>query len=776
VLAYIDDRNWEDSCLGIIQWITKIWGGSQTVIIPTDGKTIAEEFWAILSAHDPDILVRYHTTGADLQRLNPEKFQSIVDADVGANLASSGMTEENLRSFFEENLQKMFLDPFKVTDELLQELIRRLAPLHLDPIHTQERKRQLVVKPITRGSSLPYPLTGVLDVIPYSDSFKTFAEINRDDQDNNPPELWLAAAIGANDQEHINALVARNVIPHYVKTSELSSSQLISIGIRPGPVLQKPMPLSLSMTALAFYRAVKAIGVSYQLPTVVVVGDTISDFCMHYALRRLRGRALWLPKWFFEDTGKYNSRLSSAINGAVELGELEHNQQLALISCSLSLDELHKIKDQIMPMMSRSSIVVELADANLVKAQLRYPSRCCTDGGIGEISTRMLVDNELPGVFDTPRPAKINPLDPQLHRWMVDVFLDEHRLPRHPALGSRVMLNNNSEVRTGLEATSYACPGFLVSGTDMDNNLIRPRIRVPDCEEIFRIILGDCGYEYKLSDKGAYAEQVIEKFGSLQEVGYSLRLDDRKLLRKYLDKNDPPKGSHSDGTYLNDNRRYLNFLAIAKILGSDDRAVTLIDSYVAKGILYRGFIFQCNRCADVAWFSISDIGQTFTCRRCGTTQPYLKKSWRHPAEPAWFCKLDEIVYLTMLHNGDIPLLTLDYLRRISDESFLYCPELEIRPTGSPKSYKEIDICCVSNGRLCIGEAKSNDSIASDKANDQVTAERYRDIAVKMAASMVVFATSQPAWNKATSDAISAAFVNHSYIEVRRITQNALFNI
>jgi hypothetical protein len=50
VLTNIHDPDWQDSCLGIIQFLTKLWGGTQAVIVPTDGFTISEEFWAVLSA------------------------------------------------------------------------------------------------------------------------------------------------------------------------------------------------------------------------------------------------------------------------------------------------------------------------------------------------------------------------------------------------------------------------------------------------------------------------------------------------------------------------------------------------------------------------------------------------------------------------------------------------------------------------------------------------------------------------------------------------------
>src|SRR4051812_35311759 len=59
------DPHWYHSCLGIMEFCTKLWGGSHCVVIPTNGKTIRDEFWAILSSHDPDILYRYQPTCAD---------------------------------------------------------------------------------------------------------------------------------------------------------------------------------------------------------------------------------------------------------------------------------------------------------------------------------------------------------------------------------------------------------------------------------------------------------------------------------------------------------------------------------------------------------------------------------------------------------------------------------------------------------------------------------------------------------------------------------------
>jgi len=226
---------------------------------------------------------------------------------------------------------------------------------------------------------------------------------------------------------------------------------------------------------------------------------------------------------------------------------------------------------------------------------------------------------------------------------------------------------------------------------------------------------------------------------------------------------------------LKDRRRYLDFQSIDRVLESESLTREVIDEYVERGILYRGFLFVCANCSDAAWHSIADIDQTFVCSRCGLRQQYRFSSWKHPNEPSWFYKLDEMVYLMLEHNGHVPLLTLNKLRISSKDSFLFRPEVRLTKEGADATYLELDICCVVDGKLCIGEAKSNDSLEGDKLTSAQTAERYRDLAIVMGASMVVFSTSAPKWNLASLGAIRDAFEKHPHITVRQWTATTLYS-
>lgn len=59
VLIDKSEEDWQDTCLRIIGFFSKLWGGAYNFIVPTDGKTIDECFWTILETFDPDHLYVY---------------------------------------------------------------------------------------------------------------------------------------------------------------------------------------------------------------------------------------------------------------------------------------------------------------------------------------------------------------------------------------------------------------------------------------------------------------------------------------------------------------------------------------------------------------------------------------------------------------------------------------------------------------------------------------------------------------------------------------------
>jgi hypothetical protein len=777
VFTNASDAHWQHSCVGILEFFTKLWGGSHCVIIPTDGKTIDEEFWTVLSSHDPDILYRYQPTGAERKLHALADFKKLVADELARYVAAGNVANDELRDDIELSISKAPFDAWDITEELKQQLLLRLAPFHYEkqPSHGMP-DRQLNIYGIIRGTNPHHRLTAIVDVLKATDKPKNVIQIVHDvDMEAAPPPLWLAATLGSGDAEYFSEVNSLNIVPQPLPISQKNSWEVIRLGISPRTYLQMPFPLELTRAALIPVRSNASS--RYLLPTVVVVGDSVKDFCLYHALYWQQGRAVWLPSWFMPRLGEYPESLISAIREAEKLGQFDHNEALSLVSYSVPKNELEELKKVISPHLFRTRISVDDITPELVAVQLEYPSRVYADGNIGEVTTHLLLNNDLPGWFDSPLPRMLHPVNPLSHRWMVDIKFIQHLLPRHPALGKIAVSGANlSDARAGRECVSYMCPGMLVIGDHMETNMLRPSIHVPDAEEIFRIILDDCGYQSKTSDKGRYEAETVRKFGGLEKAGYALSSQKyRTLLMKFLDKSPSQKGVHDDGVYLKDERRYLNFVSVSKILDSDVLAREIIDEYIEKSIFYRGYIFLCDNCSDGAWHSISDVDQTFTCRRCGVRQQYKYRSWKHPNEPSWFYKLDEMAYLMLVHNGHVPVLTLNKLRMESQESFISRPEVRLTPTGSTKMYLEIDVCCIADGRLCIGEAKSSDSLAGNALTPMQTVERYRDLALKMGASIVVFATTELSWDQPSREAMRHAFNDYPHIEILKLTAANLYS-
>ena len=776
VLTNLADPNWQNACLGIVEYFTKLWGGTHCIIIPTDGKTIDETFWSVLSSHDPDTIYRYQRTGADEQIRDQEAFNKLVAVTVSEEAKQAGCEEEELRAWIERAILEAPFDEWEVSESLREELLMRIAPFHFErqPYHGMP-DRQLNIDSITRGSRPSHPFTAIADVLRASTRPKNVIQIVRDVDDSvAPPPLWLAATIGSGDGAYFTEMKQIEVVPMPVPMSQHRQWEIIKWGISPRAHLEMPYPLGITASILASVMTVRSR--RFELPTVVVVGDTVQDFCLYHALYWQHGRALWLPSWFTTEDDPSALRLMTAIREAESNGRIEHNERLSFVSFSVAKTLLKDLKQKVSSHIYRTQLTIDDIVPNTVAWWLEYPSRLYAEGNLGDVTTHLLLNNNLPEAFDSPLPRRLSPANPLSHRWIVDLTFLDNFVPRHPALGQRIVTGSNmADVRTGREAVSYMCPGMLVMGHYMETNMLRPHIHVPDADEVFRIVLEDCDYRVTTSDKGRYEATTVQKFGGISMAGYALWSQERRtLLMKFLDKSDSVKGVVDEGVYLkSDQRRYMDFASIRKIMNDDVLSYNLIDEYIEKGVLYRGYIFVCENCSDAAWHSIADVDQTFTCRRCGLKQVYKHQHWKMPNEPLWYHKLDEMVYLMLKNNGHVPLLTLEKLRLAYKESFLFCHELRIFPHEGHKAFLEMDICCIVNGKLCIGEAKSSGDLKGDLSEVR-TAERYRDMALKIGATVVVFSTTANAWSESSSKAIDNAFVNHPHIEMKKWTSDILY--
>ncbi len=112
----------------------------------------------------------------------------------------------------------------------------------------------------------------------------------------------------------------------------------------------------------------------------------------------------------------------------------------------------------------------------------------------------------------------------------------------------------------------------------------------------------------------------------------------------------------------------------------------------------------------------------------------------------------------MSHNFIVPLLSIFRLQEKA-ESFDYAPELELLDPRTNEQLLELDICCIADGKLTIGEAKTANSLGKSPKEERVSVAKYYQLAEKIGASQVVFATASEQWREETEKLIAERFSN-----------------
>ena len=96
------DSGWRHTTARIIEFLSSVWGGKHSVIIPTDGSTIEPIFWIVLEKFSPDYVFFYQKTWRDIQISDPENYavslESVISPIDGDSVFSDGQRNSSIRN------------------------------------------------------------------------------------------------------------------------------------------------------------------------------------------------------------------------------------------------------------------------------------------------------------------------------------------------------------------------------------------------------------------------------------------------------------------------------------------------------------------------------------------------------------------------------------------------------------------------------------------------------------------------------------------------------
>jgi hypothetical protein len=516
------------------------------------------------------------------------------------------------------------------------------------------------------------------------------------------------------------------------------------------------VPFQASMLHLGWYYRLDTHRY-WQEPVTVVVGDTVDDFCLYYCLSRLHEGVFWLPKkWLDEHERRRvnnlrlrrkgrsgrdypeNARVAQAIVRLLyrSIDSGRHEKRIELRSMSLSSADLR----QSLRIMARAhwggpAEFSERADVRVLSdSSTECIARVIEENNYVNQQEMVFIQGRSVGRVATPKPKNFSLVDPARHTWMTSLQISEYVPPPLPFLGGQVAPTPESRVAT--DGIVYLCPAIGYFGGDVDAILIRPHLVIVSPREIIRQYFAEAGLEIRPSDKGNYLADTIDRFGDLEAAA---KFIGQAETRSVLDLFSLTKRSADDGhvVFLQEERRaFLNYDGVKGCVG-EENAAPLIDELIGKDVLRRGLIFLCIRCRLASWYDLAGLTTEFTCRRCGLRQQFTKANWKSPEEPRWYYALAETIYQCHTHNSYLTILALDYLRQRSKESFEYLPEIDVVNFPKKSEKHEIDLACLLDGRIVLGECKT-ESLKPSHTN------KYEALARSLGRrpDEIVFATSQ----------------------------------
>jgi hypothetical protein len=253
----------------------------------------------------------------------------------------------------------------------------------------------------------------------------------------------------------------------------------------------------------------------------------------------------------------------------------------------------------------------------------------------------------------------------------------------------------------------------------------------------------------------------VERAGGLDQAAYYLAKSPYRLFLETLSDN---SNKNKLGWLLEhpSKRRAFNHFDLWEIVGEtipqntqkyyrdiSDKLPKEVIALLERRLLERGFFLSCTSCSFRSWYPVDHIGQSFTCARCFQNQIYR-------SNPLWLYKLPEIIFQGFNNAMQVPLLTLNYMKRKSRYHFDWIPDSDIFWIEEQKELsRNIDIICICDGEMYIGEAKSAASIEKDQFSF------YQGVCQKAAIDGVIFATSQKHWDKKTLGYIETLKQNFS---------------
>ncbi|MFD5862803.1 hypothetical protein [Streptomyces chartreusis] len=770
-LAYHTLGDWVHMARGAVAGISRMWGGSGAVVLPVPGLSeraeVAAALLPLLRLYDPDHVAGLVPTLADAAHMD----RSVIDR-VAAQHALPGedsgatwqrLSCQTLRTPGWEGLADQvdgWCSPFKGVRPDQQQF--KAHDIH-HVRHASESCGSLATVPALPGD--PVFTFDLSDVDP-------------------AVALMVESRIGA---VHPSARPDLNVVEISVRDEDLPALIHLAITGRPragwelghrglsagsgGPPADLTVAAFSAATPFAHAaRWTTQAGLYPPPPIVWVVGETAEDHALAMLCDRLYQHAVWIPPRLLAEDGPFTSAVKVSLHTFQGVG---HNGELPILlaSTSQSQNDLHVLAETLNQPFAAMTMRVDGEPP--VPLDVRKVKAVTLTELAGHDGMTLLADPDafqmtqrVPAGQDAGSVALLTPLQlpeaqaaahlgAEVH-WYIDVWLPRHTLPARTALPGSCLTHETSGIPDTVARAARHSVSFISANMGFSTSYsryARPLLHFPSAVQVFEKLAGAHGATVERSSAGLRAAIAVEMWGSPEDLAADLQGPARDVLNSFLPPEKKRDGYYGPGYAIRGNG-YVALEDIRETLGSDTfgPARDLVDRLLTADVLRRGLLLNCARCRFEAFYRIGQVGSDFNCEACGHTSPLTRGRWyAKDAEPHWYYALDQVVQDLLRQNGDVPLLAAQHLRQRA-ASVLWSPELQVIDA---EGTVELDLCLIVDGRVIVGEAKSNRTLKASNGTQEAAA-RLVHAAQLLSADEIVLATSKKAWARGTLSAVNTA--------------------
>lgn len=129
---------------------------------------------------------------------------------------------------------------------------------------------------------------------------------------------------------------------------------------------------------------------------------------------------------------------------------------------------------------------------------------------------------------------------------------------------------------------------------------------------------------------------------------------------------------------------------------------TSLSMLTEESIFFQGVKPRCQLCGSKFWYYAEELNKEMVCKGC-------KSKLHLPVESKWSYRLNELILNAVAFHGVIPMIwALGHILSFSRNSFIFIPSICLfKNYDSPSPLAEIDLVCISDGDLIIGEIKTS---------------------------------------------------------------------